>query len=184
VVSENRRLFRPSFQQYILAERRKKMKNTKWGLVPIVIMLALGRASYAEIGPKKPSSLVTMWTSFGCAQFASASQFLFRIMPDGNSVPFAVPENQVLIVTDVDWQNSSGDGNQPRTDEASLFLLNGSEPSTFLAKNVATGITETVGGSFHFEHGIAVSSRVAICISLTSGGTVSARLHGYLTKDK
>jgi hypothetical protein len=145
------------------------MKNTKWGLVPIVILLALGRASYAELGPKKASSLVTMFTTSGCVlpELAFASQFTTRIMPDGNSVPFVMPENQVLIVTDVDWGNSSGVGNEPRMEKAFLFLLHES----------------TAHGAL-LASSIAVNSGVPICIFLASGNVVDARLQGYLAPNK
>jgi len=162
------------------------MMEIKKEFTTLILILGLVVISEAAgLAPKKASNLVTLATTGGCLlpQLAVASQFTTRNLPDGSSVPFTIPNGQVLIVTDVDWTANSGAGNLPRTEQAILLLVTNTS-ITGLGENVATGITQAVGGSFHFTNGVVVAPNTSLCIGLTSNNTVAAFLQGYLASDK
>ena len=67
-----------------------------------LLLLALAGAllpvSASALEPKKPSQLVTLEANDPCDQ-GKGQIYDLRVLPDGSTAPFTIPQGQVLVVT-------------------------------------------------------------------------------------
>jgi hypothetical protein len=109
-----------------------------------------------------------------------AGQFEFiRLMPDGNSVqqPFRVPQDQLLIITEVDWQYSHPNHEAAAGQIEILRLLlqplpSGQSPGVCVFESPATLGNKGEGGtSQSMTTGFVVSPHARICPEVIPGPT-------------
>lgn len=129
-------------------------------------------------------------------QLAGGTEFV-QLFPDGtqqtpdpnnpDNCCFRVPENYVLVVTDIDWRYTGGQPNQAQT--MRIFLNNLKQPTirTYPYQSTIT-LNETGegGSSQSLTAGFVMSSKAKLGYDVVpAGGTVPAIvLRGYLAYDK
>ena len=120
-------------------------------------------------------------TSNTCGNPPQAQRFDTALLPDGTSVEFVIPENHVLIVTEVEvlgFGGSAGDEVQTR-----LFRGDGVR-----AKSVARRESISPNGRiFHiydFNPGIVVPAGGEVCMNNNLGLTLTGFLRGYLQEQQ
>ena len=121
------------------------------------------------------------------------SQGLQRLLPNGTTTPFVIPDGMVLVVTDVEWRSAFlVSGNTADPDEGDTAHLVGMLRSSGGATHDAFRSSGFVGaegiaaGSDHFTAGIFIASDAQLVFRLDQGfGTAdnqafAATLQGYL----
>ena len=157
------------------------------GFVTVVLVLAAAMQSRAGVlGPKNPSDLVTLTTSFtACGSDPIGYRLDEKQNPDGTMEAFAIPPGQVLVVTGFDWtQGSTGTANKAET----IFLHPETASGVILPLVVShdDGSGDARAGASIAVTGVAFKSGQTLCYSANTGriGSVSALVHGFLAKDK
>jgi hypothetical protein len=151
--------------------------------IAILFLFAVAHASAlaaaaGPLVPTKPSEVVTL--AFSGTVCASSSVALDqRVLPDGTTVPFAIPEGRVLVVTEVDWQI---DGNTPSvTMTFELRALTPAATATTFFTDFATSNAEGDAGNVRPVANAIVGT--ALC-ARGSTGVQEAYVRGFLAKDK
>jgi hypothetical protein len=134
----------------------------------------------AAVAPEKPSQLLTL-VSVGandgsCQGFP---QFGRRILADGTFVDgFAIPPKQVFVVTAIEV---SGQGYSPSRRQPVAIL---STPYLFPLVTIYDQ-TDALGfvGAYQTISPVAVKAGTTLCLEAFDGLT-TAKLHGFLTKDR
>jgi hypothetical protein len=145
-------------------------------------ILAPHAAFAAALAPAKASDLVTLITSLKSDCPGNGKPFDLRVLPDGTSAPFTIPEKQVLVIQSVDWTiGSTAPGGLTVTPTVSLQT----SPTNALAIMIGSGATNSDGGASGTvlaPPGVTVRAGPAICF--TGADFESAILHGFFAKDK
>ena len=146
------------------------------------IFLLWSAAPAAQGGPLAPtraSQLVTLQASLAdpvCGQFGRP--FTTRVTSDGQfEIGFVIPPKQVLVVTSVEWSVFGADPSE--TARVSLGTNGGA--SYFIGAALADA-TGAAGGAASVSH--AIRPGTTLCISAVGVDDLSARLHGFLAKDR
>jgi hypothetical protein len=119
----------------------------------------------------------------------NASFDLVRIGPDGvrETNPFKVPQNNVLVVTDVDWQMEPPTGGSPQKfHKLRMFTVNleSNETNTVFESSATLNDLGKGGINVEMTSGIVVSSKAKIKVEPPSIATgYSVIIRGYLTRE-
>ena len=128
----------------------------------------------AELGPAKPSQLVTLQSgSTACG--SSLNGVAIDVV--GNGTTLAIPPKQVLVITDVEVTESLAG---PNTSSFVAFDLL-PENRNYLAMIITSGPASGAYGERSLQHGIVVKPGDTICSYQPNAVWT---LHGYFTKDK
>ncbi len=153
--------------------------------VPFVLLsllLAAESALAASLLPRKPSELVTLEanpTLSSCAA-GNGRGFDIQFRPDGSTLnAFSIPAGQVLVITDLTFEKSGLAGGASYngwvvTDP--LFSV------PLIAPTVTANAAGNAGGAVSLGQGIVVRSGTRLCFF--DNANYTARIHGFLTKDK
>ena len=140
-------------------------------------------ASATHLG-RKASEIVSLSGLFN----ATGEIFFMRTLPDGTAdSSFTIPAGKVLVITDVNWQVSSGN---PGTVARLLLRIENLANSIFIRdvhRSVLTLNSAGVNGvNERLSAGIAVSSAAKITAHLTipTGALSSLYLIGYLVPEE
>src|SRR5262245_11675744 len=144
------------------------------------LSLLAASVAHAVLAPEKPSQLLTL-VSVGandgtCQGFP---QFGRRVLADGTFVDgFAIPEKQVFVITaiEVNGQNFSPSRRQPIAILSTPFLI---PLVTIYDQTDALGFV----GAYQAISPVAVAAGTTLCLEVFDGLT-TAKLHGFLTKDR
>jgi hypothetical protein len=148
----------------------------------VAFTFATGPVSAAPLAPRKASELVSLQaspTTTSCAA-GNGRAFDLQFRPDGSTLfTFSIPAGQVLVVTDVTFQKSGLAANAtyaPAVVTDSLFSI------PIVLPTVTANAAGNAGGSVSLQHGLVVRSATSICFF--DNANFTARLHGFLAKDK
>lgn len=161
---------------------RTRRKLLIAGLLAAVLAASPQSATTAALAPAKPSQIVTLKSGPNdCPALGKAVDL--QILPDGTFHDFAIPANQVLVITEVDWGVVFAPASQ-----AVVLALAVQAPSTsaslpFFIDVAVTDSAGTAGKISPVAHAI-VRSGNSLCVA---GGTAvdkSVIVRGFLTKDR
>jgi hypothetical protein len=140
------------------------------------LLLTLGAvAARAELGPTKPSQLVTIISgSTGCG--LSGTGKAIDGVGNGGAL-LAIPKKEVLVITDIEVLQF---GLDPGGTGFVAFDLE-PENRNYFSMFVTAGPTGNAYGQRTFQNGIVVKPGTTIC---SFQDNASWTLHGYFTKDK
>jgi hypothetical protein len=157
------------------------------GFVTVVLVFTAAMQSPAGVlGPKHPSDLLTLTTSFTtCGSDPVGLRLDEKQNPDGTTEAFAIPPGQVLVVTGFDWtQGSTGAANKAET----IFLHSETATGVILPLVVShdDGSGDGRAGASVAVTGVVFKSGQTLCYSANTGhiGSALALVHGFLAKDK
>jgi hypothetical protein len=145
-------------------------------LATALAAVCVASAFAAPLEPKKASEIVTLRTNGNTTGCQSDVHLAFDTQAVGDGA-FSVPAGSVLLVTDV--SSTAENSNFP----LELWLGN----STLSAGGAVAYIPdfEPHTSSLHFTTPLVVRSDEVLCIGpLIEGATLSARLTGFIAKDK
>lgn len=115
---------------------------------------------------------------------------LVRIGPNGvrETNPFKVPQNNVLVVTDVDWQISTPPlGPPPKFHKLRMFTINlaTNETNTIFESSATLNDSGQGGINVEMTSGIVVSSKAQIKVEAlpVAGPHYSVIIRGYLHRE-
>jgi hypothetical protein len=91
----------------------------------------------ADISPAKPSDTVVLIATGGACGGANGETYSTRVLPDGNTAPFAIPAGHVLMVTGVDFVTGNNPGGGVPTGERIGFRLTTVTTGVIIAEDYA-----------------------------------------------
>jgi hypothetical protein len=155
-------------------------------LVVLSVLSVTVPAAAQGLAPKKAGDLVTLVHTPGsnCGQsFQNGIPITTRILPDGTSVPFAIPEGQVLVLTGISWNLQGPFG----FNAAFLTLFLHVEAVPLSVRIFHIGETPdgpiSAAGSTDIPN-IVMGSAATPCVLSTASTLLATTLHGFLAPDK
>lgn len=140
-----------------------------------------------QLGPSKPSDLVTLRSSGAKCNPSSWKALDTKVKPDGTLSPFVIPAGQVLVVTSVDWFQGIG-SDTPDTFHSVFFLFPSAANITVnypIAMAVGAGAGPPGGGSVVVTGVVIPAGTPCWGINdLSNLGSSDALVHGFLTLDQ
>jgi len=159
----------------------------------VVFVLSMGAVNaHAQVAThmgQAASKHVTLELVSGMPGGCGPSLYAFnRVMPDGTASVFRIPDKEVLVVTDVDWQFENP-GAAGTFQTLRLIIENLADPyvnRSAFDSTIMLGKHGKGGTSEHMTSGFVVSSRARICPDVFPMPTTLVHLliRGYLTPDK
>lgn len=141
----------------------------------------------------QPASHHVLLEAVGVASTGDPSRDLdfFRVLPDGTTTPsgpegFRVPNGDVLVITDIDWQYAGSPGSS-QTFRVFIKPLKDGDHGRRVFESTITLDREGHGGASEaMTTGFVVSSNVRLAVDTAPGGgkIQHALLRGYLMPAK
>jgi len=148
-------------------------------LLPMLLACAAAVPDSASaLEAKKPSQLVTLEANELC-DLNRGQIYDARVLPDGSTAPFAIPQGQVLVVTR--WMFRFG-GGTPGNAAFAYLRIEGSAAGIGQGPFVYDAQGRGVGS---FELSAVVGAGTQLCgtnSDLAGGVSLGGFLEGYLTK--
>jgi hypothetical protein len=160
---------------------RRRIMSTVPSLALLVCVSVAAPAGAEELAPKDASQLVTLRTTVvgGCQ--TGGTKFTLRVLPDGTTTPFTIPEGKVLVLTNFNWTVLS---TQPIT--VSLVLESApSFPVVESSQVFTTRAIPDIGGRSVDSAAIQqVVVRSGVLCLEPSGPLNDALVHGFFAPDR
>jgi hypothetical protein len=150
----------------------------------IALVCLLATPAAAQLGPKHASDIVHLRSPQpgGCAPLTNMFIFPERALPDGKSVPFAVPKGKVLIVRHVSYELFSNMVGAPL--DVSVVAGVGGSLYAYAVRTVLTDPSGVTSLEFEFPVGFAVPEGGSVCVGSSLASQPQARLEGYFAPAK
>jgi hypothetical protein len=165
----------------------------------LIILLAIcaalkfpAESLFAQLGPNRPSEVITLITATGdsCSVDADAHPVNIQVLPDGALAQFKIPQGQVFVVTGTCFSASGGSA----TNRAKQVILFGAKPPAAFAPlfftivlTADTALGQLGGGTSTIPNAV-VKAGFDICVKGSeingSPANASALVYGFLAKDQ
>jgi hypothetical protein len=145
------------------------------------VLLSAGTVAAQTLGPRTASDLVTLQPGplDSCPDNSGAYALNVRINSDGTTSAFSIPNNQVLVVTGMDWGRCVS-GNPNVLISLVPYHTSGPGEAAQFAFLFAIAGDNGCGGGNTALTGVAVQAGQTICIPANATSD-QQRVHGYLT---
>jgi hypothetical protein len=153
--------------------------------------LFMPNASYAQLQPNAPSDLVTLVSDATLCPSGNDNRLGNRVLSDGSSVPFSIPNGSVLVITSWEWGPVfTKEPNHWEIAELTLQTPQGGLVQVGTAGNATPGAQNTsisnqfTGSNASVQTMIAVKPGVIVCFSSSSDVRAPSIVHGFLMQDR
>jgi hypothetical protein len=148
-------------------------------LLPAVFSVA---AAAGPLVATKPSQVVTLTVGGeGCA-FGEA--IALRVLADGTTAPFTIPEGQVLAINEVDWGIAFGPASSTLVIALSAQLPGAASPVPFFLDTAPSDGNGSGGTTSPVAQAIVASGATVCRAGGTEQGARSVIVRGFLAKAK
>lgn len=140
-----------------------------------IVNAANAPAHMRDVDGPKASNLVTLYAS------AQTNYDFRRVFSNGtrSSAEFVVPENQVLIVTDVVWEITGANSGNGTTIELAVRGAGGAAHTVYVS-HLTGDNSFSVASSESMKTGFAAAAGAKVALGLAGIGPSEVILHGYL----
>lgn len=155
-----------------------------------VSMLVVSNTAHAQLAPQRASDLVTLNInpSERCDD-GQGFRMNIRILSDGFTEPFSIPQGQVFVITDWQWFSSAVIGPNAfegvaltiETVQSGKRTVGVAGNTTPGAQGIANGVT---GSSASIVNLVAVKPVAHICVVGATNPNPFAVVHGFLAPDQ
>jgi hypothetical protein len=155
------------------------------------LALAVAAPSHAQLGPAKPSEMVTLAASFvppSCSDGSTGTRLDTIVTPEGTYTPLVIPPKRVLVLTEIRWIADIA----PNV-EASAVVRPGPEQKGFIGVVLPGARADANGranGEAKLSPGLVVRNPADLCVRVFGSGgggtTAPGNLSGagFFAKDK
>jgi hypothetical protein len=148
------------------------------------VLLYASTVAAQTLGPRNASDLVTLRPGplGSCPDDSGGYALDVRINSNGTTSSFTIPDNQVLVVTGMDWGRCVP-GNPNLLISLVPYHTSGPGEAANFAFLFAIAGPNACGGGNTALTGVAVKAGQTICIPANANSN-QQRVHGYLARDR